>query len=164
MGRYAKESMWRRKEMMILYSSFLFLISLSIVLMPIANDVKSKSYILLYFAGACFWIGLVGVVYMLLKINRKRRDNYRFNESFNNQKQLGIIHFFQNTEALITDVIMFMSLVGFVITKIFSSNLYISFIISAVFIFSFGMHCMLNGTNYKYLKFTNYVKEQKKDE
>lgn len=163
MSKYTMMSRWRRKEMLILYIGFLLLMSLSIAFMPTGYNVKEKSYILLYCIGACFWIGFAGVIYMCYRISNKRKNNYRFNELFGNHKQLGLIHFFQNKEALIVDVMMFMTISIFVIAKVCGSNLQVFFIIFALFIFLFGMHCMLNGMNYKYIKLSNFEKEKKNE-
>ena len=154
----------RRRQMMYLFSGFLFLCALAIALMPFGNLMKEKTMIVMYCSGVAFWIGLIGTIYMALKINCSRKGSYRFNELFGNRKQLGLIHFFQNTEAMIMDVTMVISLIVLIIARLCSANLQIIYVIIAVFVFSFGMHCMLNGINYKYINYSKYVKEQKKDE
>ena len=157
-------SMKRRKQMMCMFSGFLFLCALAIAFMPLGNALKEKTALVMYCSGAAFWIGLIGTIFMALKINRSRKGSYRFNELFGNRKQLGLIHFFQNTEAMIMDVTMVISLIVLIIARLCSANLQIIYVIIAVFVFSFGMHCMLNGMNYKYINYSKYVKEQKKDE
>jgi len=157
-------SMKRRKQMMYLFTGFLFLCTLAIALMPWGNAMKDKTMLIMYCSGAAFWVGIIGTIYMALKINRSRKVSYRFNELFGNRKQLGLIHFFQNTEAMIVDVVMVISLIALIIARLCSANLQVIYVIIAVFVFSFGMHCMLNGMNYKYINYSKYVKEQKKDE
>ena len=164
MSRHSMASIKRRRQMMCLFSGFLFLCALAIALMPFGNSMKEKTMVVMYCSGAAFWIGLIGTIYMALKINRSRKGSYRFNELFGNRKQLGLIHFFQNTEAMIMDVTMVISLIVLIIARLCSANLQIIYVIIAVFVFSFGMHCMLNGINYKYINYSKYVKEQKKDE
>lgn len=152
MGRFAKESQWRRNEMMILYSSFLFLLSLSIVLMPIASEMKSDTMILLYCAGVCFWVGIVGTFYMSWRINQCRKRSVRINDCKAKWKQIGLLHFFKNKYATLADSIMFFSLVGLVCIKLFTKTSFFAYLFLAVFIISFGMHCMLNGKCYEYIK------------
>ena len=163
-SRHSMASMKRRKQMMYLFSGFLFLCALAIALMPLGNEMKDKTMLIMYCSGAAFWVGIIGTIYMALKINRSRKGSYRFNELFGNRKQLGLIHFFQNTEALIVDVAMIISLIALIIARLCSANLQVIYVIIAVFVFAFGMHCMLNGMNYKYINYSKYVKEQKKDE
>ena len=150
--------------MMYLFTGFLFLCASAIALMPWGNEMKDKTMLIMYCSGASFWVGLIGTIYMALRINRNRKGSYRFNELFGNRKQLGLIHFFQNTEALIVDVAMVISLITLIVARLCSANLQVIYVIIAVFVFSFGMHCMLNGMNYKYINYSKYVKEQKKDE
>lgn len=138
--------------------------SLAIALIPLGNEEKEKTRLIMYCIGALFWIGFIGTIVMTVRINLNRKTSYRFHEVYGNKKQFGLIHFFQNGEALIVDVIMFISIAALIIVEICNANLQIISIIIAVFVFSFGMHCMLNGMNYKYINYSKYAKEQKKDE
>ena len=164
MSKHSIVSIRRRRQMMYLFTGFLFLCALAIAFMPLGNMMKDETMLIMYCSGAGFWLGFVGTVFMALKINHSRKTSYLFNELFGNRKQLGLIYFFQNTEALIVDVAMVISLMGLIIAILYSANLKVIYVIIAVFVFSFGMHCMLNGMNYKYINYSKYVKEQKKDE
>ena len=152
----------RRRKMMWLYTMFLALLAISVCLMPFGSSLKEKTAILMYLSGAAFWIGLIGTIFMAVKINNSRKNSYRFNERFGNHKQFGVVHFLQNTEAIIADIAMFVSIVAFIIAKIWISEIIVSFILLAVFIFSFGMHCMLNGINYRYINYK--VRRENEDE
>ncbi len=152
-SRHFKVAERRRKNMMLLYTVFLGVLSAAFCLMPIGSSMKDETMMYLYIAGVEFWLGLVGTIVMALKINKRRKISYRFNEQYSKHKQFGLVHFFQNTEATIADVIMFISIVGLIIAKIWISEIIVFFVFLAVFIFSFGMHCMLNGINYKYIKY-----------
>lgn len=152
----------RRRKMMWLYTGFLALLAISVCLMPFGNSLKDKTAILMYLSGATFWIGLIGTIFMAVIINNSRKNSCRFNKCFGNQKQLGVIHFFQNTEATIADITMFVSIVTFIIAKIWISEIIVSFILLAICIFSFGMHCMLNGINYRYINYK--VRRENEDE
>lgn len=152
----------RRRKMMWLYTGFLALLAISVCLMPIGSSLKEKTTIIMYISGVAFWIGLIGTICMAVKINNSRKNSYRFNERFGNHKQLGVVHFLQNTEAIIADIAMFVSIVAFIIAKIWISEIIVSFILLAIFIFSFGMHCMLNGINYRYINYK--VRRENEDE
>jgi len=139
--------------MLWLFIGFLAVLSIGILLMPVGSICKEKTKIVMYLSGLAFWIGIIGTTYMTFKINRSRKVSYRFNEQFGDRKQFGLIHFFQNKEAMIADLILFISIIGFVIAKICTDQLIVLYTFFAIFVFAFGMHCMLNGINYRYLKY-----------
>ena len=151
--KYARAAQKHKKTMFYLYVAFLLIWSIAIVLMPIASAQKDVTKILLFLSGGCFWTGLIGTITMAVKINNARKRSHRFRESHSKLKQLGMISFFKNKEAKITDVTMFVALICFIITRIYADKLYWSFSFLALFVFSFGMHCMLNGINYIYLNY-----------
>lgn len=161
-GRITMLAKKRQRKMMWLYTLFLALLAISVCLMPIGSNLKEQTTIIMYVSGVAFWIGLIGTIFMAVKINNSRKKSYRFNERFGDHKQLGVIHFLQNTEAIIADIAMFVSIVAFIIAKIWISEISVSFILLAVFIFSFGMHCMLNGINYRYINYK--VRRENEDE
>lgn len=162
MSRHSMLAEKRRRNIMWLYTGFLALFAISVCLMPIGSRLKEKTTIIIYISGVAFWIGLIGTICMAVKINNSRKNSHRFNERFGNHKQLGVIHFLQNTEGIIADISMFVSIVTFIIAKIWISEIIVSFILLAVFIFSFGMHCMLNGINYRYINYK--VRRENEDE
>lgn len=148
---YARASQRRKKRQFILYIVFLLIWSIAILLMPFASVYKEVTKILLVVSGGGVWIGLLGTVTMAVKINKARKRSYRFREKYPASKHLGLISFFKNKEAGIADIGMFVSIAGFIVTRICSDNIYWLFIFLALFVFTFGMHCMLNGMNYIYL-------------
>lgn len=143
----------QRKRMLYLYAAFLAVLSVSVLLMPFGIKMADKSMILTYISGSMFWIGLLGTIAMAVHITLSRRRSKGFEQVYPNHKRLGLIHFFQNTEAFICDVLMFISLIGFIITRIWVGTTIWPFIFLSILIFSFGMHCMLNGSNYTYINY-----------
>lgn len=143
----------QRKRMLYLYAAFLAVLSVSVFLMPFGIKMADKSMVLTYILGIMFWIGLLGTIAMAVHITLSRRRSKGFKQIYPNHKRLGLIHFFQNTEAFICDVLMFISLVGFIITRIWVGTTIWPFIFLSILIFSFGMHCMLNGSNYIYINY-----------
>lgn len=142
-----------RRRRLVLYTAFLFMLSEAILFMPFASERKETSPTMLYISGATFWVGLLGVIIMAFVINAARKHSPRFNKMYPGRKQFGFVHFFQNKPAVIADLVMFASIIGFIITMSLRIKQVFSFLFLAVFVFSFGMHCMLNGINYIY---TNY--------
>lgn len=143
----------QKRQMFYLYMAFLAVLSISVFLMPVGIEIADKTNLLTYLSGVMFWIGLVGTICMALYITYLRKRSKEFAERISNNTKLGIIHFFQNKPAIISDVLLFVSLIGFAIVRILSSTTILSFLFLSLFIFSFGMHCMLNGSNYNYITY-----------
>lgn len=155
---WSRRAYYRRQQMFRYYVISLATLSFSIFLMPIVNSFKNETKIPMYIVGALFWIALLSTIRMAIRINSSRRKNSAFNSKYGNLKRLALIHFFQNKKALIMDAIMFASLIAFVITRLVTNNLIIQFLFVSMFAFSFGMHCMLNGINYIYIKHKSTVR------
>lgn len=141
------QKQWKRN--LFFYVVFLLIWSFSVLLMPIASVQKELTVFPMFISGGCFWIGLIGTILMGVKINRFSKKIYK-NKSYE-IKKLGLICFFSNKKATITDIVMFVSVVCFIVIKICIDNIYLLFTSVSLFVFSFGMHCMLNGKNYIYL-------------
>ncbi len=139
------------KRLLVLYIVFLSVLSVAFVIMPIASAQKDLSQIPLMISGAFLWGGSIGTVVSALKFNKavKKIDKPKDKK----KNQLGLICFFKNKEAKIADIAMFISIICFIVVKICRGNLYLQFVLLAMFVFSFGMHCMLNGKNYFYLNY-----------
>lgn len=153
--RRVKNFLQRKKQklMFYLYMAFLAAVSLSALLMPFGVKLTEKTMAVTYISGALFWIGLIGTIVMASFITYSRRRNRSFQHVYPHLKKWGIIHFFQNMPALFCDILMFISTIGFVITRIWLERTVWPFIFLSLFIFSFGMHCMLNGSNYIYVNY-----------
>lgn len=143
----------QRKRMFYLYAVFLAILSISVLIMPFGFKMADKTMKLTYTSGFLFWIGLIGTIVMAIYITLSRHRSQGFAKLYPNHKRLGLIHFFQNMSALICDILMFASLIGFIITRILIGTTIFPFIFLSILIFSFGMHCMLNGSNYIYINY-----------
>lgn len=143
----------QRQRMLYLYGLFLAVLSISVFLMPFGIKKSAVSNIPTYISGVMFWIGLLGTIAMASYITFSRRRSRGFAKVYPNHKRLGLIHFFQNMPAFICDVLMFISLIGFIITRIWVGTTIWPFGFLSVLTFSFGMHCMLNGSNYIYINY-----------
>lgn len=136
-----------------LYIFFLFLLSLSVAIMPCVSYISESMRLWSVINGILFWSGVGGVIFFALNINKSRCIDKNYNKKYAEKITPGIILFFQNEHAKIADIIMFISIIGIVITVVFTKNNIIIFIMISAFIFSFGMHCMLNGINYIYINY-----------
>lgn len=139
----------RQGRLFVLYTVSLALVSISILLMPVGVDTIAVSYL----SGALFWIGVIGAILTAAFITRSRRRSQNFASKYPHLRKWGVVHFFQNKYAFFCDVLMFLSVIGFVVTRIWFEKTTSPFIFLSLSIFFFGMHCMLNGSNYIYLKY-----------
>ena len=150
-GRYQRVQ--QRKRMLYYYTAFLAVLSVSVFMMPFGIKMADESMLLTYISGILFWIGLLGTIAMAVYITYSRHRSQGFAKTYPNHKRLGLIHFFQNMPAFICDILMFVSLIGFIITRIWVGTTIWPFIFLSILVFSFGMHCMLNGSNYTYINY-----------
>ena len=153
------ESYRKRQVMFFLYVFFLAVLTASIVIMPFAVQTREKSMALIYVAGSLFWIGVIGIAVMLIIISRARRADIVFRAKYPDLRRFGPICFFRNLPAIIADVVMILSAVAIVVVCLTVRSVNVRFAVIALFVFSFGMHCMLNGVNYIYV---NYIQQGEK--
>ena len=140
-----------RRKRFTLYILFLFIFSASFLIMPFGIGADGSVNALLYIAGICFWIGLIGIVAAFLSINSLRKSDTEFQEKYKGYRQIGIINFLKNPYACIADGLMIISLVVLIIVRLLVNNNILTMVFVSLFVFTFGMHCMLNGINYIYI-------------
>ncbi len=140
------------------YTIALAVLSLSLIMMPIVNGIKEKTKIPMYAVGVLFWVGLIMTVVMAVRINNARKRDTAFQKRRGNHKKMSLIHFFQNKKALVSDVAMLASLTALVVACFTTENVFVHFSLVSLLVFSFGMHCILNGVNYNYIEFKKTVR------
>lgn len=141
-----------KKRLLSVYILFLALLSLSISVMPFAVRLSDKIMLLSYLSGIMFWSGLTGTIVSAAVITRSKRKSRQFSKENPECRKIGIIHFFQNRTAAVYDILMGIVFAGLVITCVLLPTSSVPLVFLSLFIFSFGMHCMLNGSNYIYIK------------
>lgn len=95
-------------------------------------------------SGTLFWIGLILAIIFSLFLNKITINK-------NNDNNIALIKFFSNKPAIVFDILLIVSLIAFVICLIVNRMSNIATIIFSIFIFSFEMHCIFNGKNYKFI-------------
>lgn len=130
----------------------MLLFSASFLLMKPANTIylTDNKQGLLMFTGAMFWITLA-VSLLTTIIVSVFRKKYRKEKRIFKKTKPGIVNFFSNPVAKIADIAMIVFAVIFAVFAIFFSESYLLYIFFSLTIFSFFMHCVLNGENYKYI-------------
>ncbi len=131
--------------------SFL-LLSISFLLMPIESKSTTESIsVISLISGVLFWLSIIcGIVTQVALSNRSKvwlaSNKIRRN---NIKRRLGIVSFFQNRFAVVADITMIIGLVGLIISVLMTNGIgYACYIFLALFVFSFSMHCILNGKTF----------------
>lgn len=161
----------RVEKIMIFFSMLCLLIfSLSFLCMPYANEKYvhgDRNYI--YLIGAMFWGSLILGYLLLFIVNYRRREALRRNkdqykkQKFKGKKQKkmdkpprkepwGVFGCLSNIPAIISDCTFLISLMGCITYMAMKSTTdYLNYILFAIILFSFHMHCIFNGKNYRYI-------------
>ena len=138
----------------------------ALLAIPFADiEGTEKQRMLAYAIGALFWLSIIGeLVLLCLSCNeRKRLEQKRGAGIEMKNSTLGIFSFLRNREAIVADVMLFISviLLGIVIwTNI--ENKWIIIVVVSILVLSFNLHSILNGRNYIYLKEAKNNKKEKK--
>lgn len=140
------------KRLLYGYVGFLLLLTTALALMPLGNALKEETRLVMYGCGVGFWVGIIGTLVTAMAFNRCGKRARADAQTANTGKRCGLIRFFQNKEASIADIGMLICLVGFILAELCEGMLFLAFVFLALFVFSFGMHCVLNGINYRYMK------------
>lgn len=147
-----------RMTLLIMCIQFLMLFLIPVVNVYGTDFQRISSYIV----ATIFWSCLVIIIVLIFKTSGKRRllekniENIRLKRKY----RLGIISFFKNQEAMIADLILFVSFVFSIVLIAFEINVdWLVYIMISLFFFTFNLHCLLNGKNYRYLKLYKKIQE-----
>lgn len=133
--------------------SFL-LLAFSFMLMPIESKTFSGNLsIFSLIAGLIFWISLATGTATQIVLTRHRKMWYVSNRvRVRKSTRTGVISFFKNAYATVADIALMLSLIGLIVVMVATHGIgYICYVFISLFIFSFSMHCILNGKNYYYV-------------
>lgn len=116
--------------------------------------------------AVAFWAGLIIGYALLIKLNINRRASaVKIGRFKTGGCQFGIFKFFRNKEATVADIVMMLSLISFIIFRILDDvSVYLDLTVIALLIYSFHLHCILNGQNYRYIKLLKNNQREKADE
>lgn len=141
----------KKKQQFLCFSCFLFVWALAVVIMPVGSAIRNDYEGILIVSGCLFWLGVIGTAFSAFRINLSRKRSLCFKKAYPQLRQFGLTSFCKNKLAAIADITVIISIIGAVVAQMVFKNIYISFVFIALFVFSFGMHCMLNGINYIYI-------------
>lgn len=131
--------------------AFMFLFAASFLVMPVASkrSLEGKPALLLW-NGIWFWTAGLSSLTLFGIVNRGRKKQLKGRTNSKNRK-MGIICFFSNVWAKAADGAFVASFIGLAVFVVFFPQSYMVFIFAFISVFTFLMHCMLNGENFKYI-------------
>ena len=129
----------------------------SFLFMPLATsqaDLTDKKS--LFVTGTVFWVTLLIGVALLWFANLERREfaRTRLNCDYKMGCRIGVISFFRNIPAVVSDVVMISSAIALaviIITK--QTNISLTFAVISILVLSLYMHCLFNGRIYESTKY-----------
>lgn len=148
------------------YISILGLFMMSVIFLfmpgdPFAYGVTLKKVLL----AILFWSGMISVIVTQVKLTNIFKSSKEYNEKFRKRK-IGIACFFSNRYASIADLVCVLSLILLIISFFLGEKMgyfyCVIYIIWFIFLFSFSMHCILNGKKYYYIRHILRSKELNK--
>ncbi len=130
-------------------------LAISFMLMPVDG--------LGFAPGILFWSGLIiGVVLQIVLESRRSSlfAKYKVKRETMQKARNGLLSFGSNRFALVADISLVVSLVATILSFILTKGTgYLCYLCLALLVFSFCMHCILNGRIYIYIKNQNKVRQ-----
>ncbi len=148
MGKKKVDIIW----LCVSIASFL-LMSITFMFMPLDSSGEARTNLYTVVVGACFWIFLVlGIVTQFI-LSKRRRDWYRIQRvRSRNYNRIGLLAVFKNKLAIVADIAFVISLLGFAVTMFMTNSTgYTCYVFLSLLVFSFCMHCILNGKIYYHI-------------
>lgn len=145
----------KKKKLFVVQVVLLAIFAGSVLAMYFTDKLNGENIynMVLYINAAVFWLSLILFIMISCMINRNRKKDNKRGKHRRKSHRVGLVNFFQNKPAIIMDCIMILSIVLLIIlTKINIQEIFWAFCNISILIFSFGMHCILNGINYSYIK------------
>ena len=152
----------QKKDRILLYISIVcfFLMSLTFLIMPMKVP-EEKSKLFNGLIGGTFWLTMLGGIIMQIILS-KRRASRKIKDAaygkFGYRPKIGIFAFAQNPDALTADILCAVSFIAFIGAVIMTrATGYSCYIALSAFIFTFCMHCILNGKIFNHIQYQDKV-------
>lgn len=153
-----KEQIRKHSLLLTLSIIFSFVSSASILLCIFAE--RRDLPLFLFLIPMIFWLGLIGEQILFWSANSVLKKIIGTGKIRRLRARPGIIAPLQTRWGIIADFIFVISLIVFAIMAIVSpSSDAIQFIFLFLIVFSFRIHCIANGKNYKYKKYLTYGRD-----
>ena len=110
-------------------------------------------------ASIVFWVMLLIGILVQIMLYISMRESIK-SDFATKKRKIGLICLFSNRYADVADLLMIVSMIILIISFILTdASNYFNYIILSVFVFSFSMHCVLNGRKFYYMIHNKYFKE-----
>lgn len=154
----------RLKSWFVLSLVLVFIQSICLLVIPVLeiDNVLNTAFAVL------FWVCLILYIASVILSSKERQkiEKSKFRVKKLKKSHIGFLKFFQNKEAVIFDVLLFIS-TALIIVSIIIKTEFEWLIAVGLFLWfiSFNLHCLFNGKNYIYIKANEiYKKEHRKNE
>ena len=131
------------------------LLSASFLLMSAdSGDAEKGLSTMALMAGILFWVSLVFAIVTQVVLSHRRKAWFLSNKIRKKRfsHKMGAISFFKNLYAVIADVATVICIIGLVVSVILTDATgYACYVFVSLLVFSFSMHCILNGNIYYYI-------------
>ena len=110
----------------------------------VSNQVSPVSIV----AGAMFWVSLISIIITQIVLANLRKKWFTKNKIRKAKKEQlpGIMCFCRNKYALTADIVCLLSLAALIVSMLLTDGAgKICYYFISLFVFSFSMHCVLNG-------------------
>lgn len=148
---------------------FAVLTSVMLAILPLSSAFGPNAEpVLSVILAGMFWLSLILEQVFFWSANKTRKKIQR--KAFRGRRlvrpSLGVITFCANAEARIVDIILLPSVVLVVLLIVFGKQLnWFITLALGLCVLAFTLHCMFNGTTYRYIKaFQKIKKEPKRNE
>jgi len=115
-----------------------------------------------------FWMSLALYIVSVILSSKQRQkiEKSKFKVKKLKKNHFGILKFFQNKEAVIFDVLLFISTALIIVSLVLKTeSVWLIALGLFLWFISFNLHCLFNGKNYIYIKaYEFYKKEHGKNE
>ncbi len=139
------------------------LMSLTFLLMPLNSTAPEEGTdIFRIIVGVLFWLFLIIGIAAQIMLSKE----FKKSEKKKAKRRIGLFSFLQNREAAVFDLLCLIGFIAIAFMVLFTDGtMYFAYICTSVFVFSFCMHCILNGKIYNTLKRKpNAKKKSEKEE
>ncbi len=150
----------KNKNIALLIVSFMCFVLVAVTMFVMfftVDDPVSGSSAVNVACGVAFWlfliVGIVLQVVISLNVRRwsERKKLYRTKFVW---KRIGLLNAFCNIPATVSDGLLLVSAIFFIIYMVKDAASIVAYISLSVLVLSFSAHCIFNGKNYYYI--TNY--------
>lgn len=144
-----------------------FIMSFTFSVMPLLEKVNIEPRTRSIINGTIIWACLLLGIALQIVLAKRRKNWLKSNSvrrSHLSHRKIGVIAFAQNIYGCVADIIFVLSLVTLILSMIITKSVgYICYISFSTIIFSFCLHCILNGKIFFFVQNQNKSLSETKD-